>query len=187
MKDRLVLMLRGVNVGGVKLPMAAFRNMLAGLGLEDVASHIQSGNAVFRAGLAAEGAGAASLARLEARIAEGLAAEFGLAVPLFLWRLADYEALLAACPFQAEGAADGASVHLVFHRAELAPGLEAHATAGERVLAGAGVLYLHAPRGFGRSELVTRLPRYLKGDQTARNWRSCVAVRELARGLAEGP
>ena len=34
MKVRLGLMLRGVNVGSVRLPVAAFCEMLAGLGLE---------------------------------------------------------------------------------------------------------------------------------------------------------
>lgn len=200
MSDTFVLMLRGVNVGGIKLPMAEFRAMLSGLGLRGVASYIQSGNAVFRAGQADLTAQAATLppaalaapgaAGLEAVISAALAARFGLTVPVFLWSLAAYESVLAACPYQAEGAADGAKVHVVFHHtapiagamAQPAPGLEAHATAGERFMAGQGALYLHAPAGFGTSALVAKLPRYLKGTQTARNWRTCLAVRDLARG-----
>lgn len=175
MKDSYVLMLRGVNVGGVKLPMAGFRALLEELGLERVATYIQSGNAVFRSDRAA--------GDIAAAVSEGLATRFGLRVAVFLWPLAQYEALLAACPFAAEGEAEGAKVHVVFHRAVLAPGLEAHATAGERFVAGEGALYLHVPESFGTSDLVKRLPRHLKGDQTARNWRSCLAVRELARAL----
>lgn len=176
MKDRFVLLLRGVNVGGVTLPMAEFRDMLTGLGLERVATHIQSGNAVFLG----DGTG------LEARIAAALSARFGLAVPLFLWTLAEYEALLAACPYQAEAEADGSKVHVVFHRAVLAPGLAAHASASERFSAGEGALYLALPQGFGTSALVKALPRYLKGPQTTRNWRSASAVRDLAQGLGAG-
>lgn len=47
---RRVALLRGVNVGGAgKLPMAAFRDLLAGLGFQRVETLIQSGNAVFEA------------------------------------------------------------------------------------------------------------------------------------------
>ncbi|MBE0554510.1 MAG: DUF1697 domain-containing protein, partial [Rhodobacteraceae bacterium] len=45
--ERHILLLRGVNVGGVTLPMASFRAMLADLGMKNVRTHIQSGNAVF--------------------------------------------------------------------------------------------------------------------------------------------
>lgn len=41
-----ILLVRAVNVGGAKLPMAEFREMLAGLGAENVRTYIQSGNAV---------------------------------------------------------------------------------------------------------------------------------------------
>ena len=44
-----VALLRGINVGGKNiLPMGEFRELLAKLGCEDVATYIQSGNAVFR-------------------------------------------------------------------------------------------------------------------------------------------
>ena len=42
------LLLRGVNVAGAnRLPMPEFRQMLTDLGLGEVRTHIQSGNAVF--------------------------------------------------------------------------------------------------------------------------------------------
>jgi uncharacterized protein (DUF1697 family) len=41
-----ILLVRAVNVGGAKLPMAEFREMLSGLGAENVRTYIQSGNAV---------------------------------------------------------------------------------------------------------------------------------------------
>jgi uncharacterized protein (DUF1697 family) len=44
----LVALMRGINVGGKHiLPMQEFRNLLSELGCEDVATYIQSGNAVF--------------------------------------------------------------------------------------------------------------------------------------------
>lgn len=41
-----ILLVRAVNVGGAKLPMAEFRELLAALGAEQVRTYIQSGNAV---------------------------------------------------------------------------------------------------------------------------------------------
>jgi uncharacterized protein (DUF1697 family) len=41
-----VLLVRAVNVGGAKLPMAEFRELLTDLGAENVRTYIQSGNAV---------------------------------------------------------------------------------------------------------------------------------------------
>ncbi len=41
-----ILLVRAVNVGGAKLPMAEFRELLAALGAENVRTYIQSGNAI---------------------------------------------------------------------------------------------------------------------------------------------
>ena len=46
---RMVALLRAVNVGGRKLPMAELRALCAELGWDDVATYIQSGNIVFTA------------------------------------------------------------------------------------------------------------------------------------------
>ena len=42
-----ILLVRAVNVGGAKLPMAEFRELLTGLGGENVRTYIASGNAVL--------------------------------------------------------------------------------------------------------------------------------------------
>src|SRR5215475_8984510 len=48
--SRYIAFLRGINVGGnVKVPMAGLRAMLADLGYTNVATLLQSGNAVFDA------------------------------------------------------------------------------------------------------------------------------------------
>jgi uncharacterized protein (DUF1697 family) len=45
---RYAALLRGINVGGnQKIPMAALRELMQGLGYADVVTHLQSGNAVF--------------------------------------------------------------------------------------------------------------------------------------------
>ena len=174
--EPLILMLRGVNVSGAnKLPMAGFRDMLAGLGFERVQTYIQSGTAVMLG----------ELGGAETRVAEGLRAGFGLGVPVFVLTLEEMAAVLAANPFAAEGEADGARVHVIFLKGDVAlkPGLEAHATKGERFHLGAGAFYLHTPEGFGTSSVAEKLPRFLKAEMTARNQRSATAIREMAREL----
>lgn len=59
-----VALLRGVNVGGRnKVPMADLRKVLTSLGYTDVATYVQSGNAVFTTERTDTGALAAAIER----------------------------------------------------------------------------------------------------------------------------
>ena len=101
-----VLLLRGVNVGGRhRLAMADFRILLDSLGFQGVATHIQSGNAVFRAPADPD---------LAQRIGAAITAKFGFPAEVFLLPLANYLSVLQANPFTAEGIEDGAKVHVFF-------------------------------------------------------------------------
>jgi uncharacterized protein (DUF1697 family) len=54
-KTTYLALLRGINVGGKnKVPMKELKALLEELGLEDVSTYIQSGNAIFRSSLAAK-------------------------------------------------------------------------------------------------------------------------------------
>jgi uncharacterized protein (DUF1697 family) len=170
-----ILLLRGVNVGGVKLPMAEFREMLTGLGLDRVATFIQSGNAVFRA------AGDPRSA-----IAAGLQARFGLSSALFLYDLPAYRAILDANPFAEAGRADGAKVHIFFLGAPAVldlPKLMGFATQGEALQVTDAAIYFNAPNGMGQSVLAEKLGRALKVPNSARNQRSAEAILALAEAL----
>lgn len=46
MGDTRIILLRAVNVGGAKLPMALLRELMADLGATEVQTYIQSGNAI---------------------------------------------------------------------------------------------------------------------------------------------
>src|SRR5688572_22236820 len=63
---RKLALLRGVNVGGRVLPMAALRELCTGLGWREVRTYIQSGNVVFES----DDKPAALEAALEAAITE---------------------------------------------------------------------------------------------------------------------
>ena len=79
---RYAALLRGINVGGnKKIPMAELRQLLDRLGYSEVATYLQSGNAVFTS----QRQPASALVRV---IGEAIAAEFGMDVKVVI-RTAD--------------------------------------------------------------------------------------------------
>ncbi|HEY5168870.1 MAG TPA: DUF1697 domain-containing protein [Thermoleophilia bacterium] len=74
-----VALLRAVNVGGTKVPMADLRALLEGLGLTNVRTYLQSGNAVFDAGDDSEPAAVLATA-IEVRIERDLGPRVGVLV-----------------------------------------------------------------------------------------------------------
>lgn len=164
-----VVLLRGVNVSGAnRLPMAGFRDLLTGLGLQDVETYIQSGNAVFTGG--------SPDAALAPAIRTAIHAAHGFAPEVFLLRLAALQSALDH-PFGPE--ADPARIHAVF-LASPAPAFdEARLLALQKDEAWAlrpGFLLLHTPTGAGRSKVAEALPRALKAPQTARNLKTVAAL-----------
>jgi uncharacterized protein (DUF1697 family) len=180
LKQIKVLLLRGVNVSGAnRLPMPEFREMLAEQGVQDVQTHIQSGNAVFRD---------PGVPDLMGKVAAAMLNRFGFAPAMFLMDLAGYEAILRANPYAAQGGVDGAKVHIYF-LSEPAPktdlaALRALAVGGEAVTLTDKALYLLAPNGIGRSVLAERLDRHIPVKITARNQRSAESIAALARSIA---
>ena len=173
-------LLRAVNVGGTgRLPMPQLREMLAGLGLRDVQTYIQSGNAVFRSDLDAE--------TLSAQIGDAIAGRFGFRPPVVMLSQAELEAALAANPFAAL-AQDARAQHAFcmdrpLTGAEFAA-VSAAVVAGEALFTQGRVLWLHLPAGIGRSG-VARRAMGLKQPVTARNLTTMLAIAALARTCAE--
>lgn len=175
-----IVLLRGVNVGGKnKLPMKAFAADLAFLGCEEVQTYIQSGNAVVRSSQRSAG-------RLRAAVVERIQAEHGFAPRVQTLTATQLQAVIAANPYP-EAASDPKTLHAYFlaskpKRADL-DGLARLQAATERFALIDRVFYLHAPDGIGRSKLAATAERLLGVEATARNWRTVLALANLA-GLA---
>lgn len=174
---RCVALLRGVNVGGRnRLPMADWRALLETRGYRDVATYIQSGNAVFETEDTPE--------TVQAQITADIAARFGFSPGCCVLTAEDLDKALAANPFP-EAVDTPKTLHLVFLRGEAAldeAAAEILCTAEEQFLMGQGVFYLYTPKGYGRSKLAEGLNRVLKADLlTARNLSSCLKLQEMAR------
>jgi uncharacterized protein (DUF1697 family) len=172
---RLAL-LRAVNVGGRKLPMAELRELCGRLGWTNVATYIQSGNIVFDA----KGGDAA----LEAALEQVLAREFGLDVPVIVRTRAEWAKLAAANPF-ARAARDAPNrLQLLVSKrppaADAAAKLAARAQAGEQVAAAGGGLWIHFPEGVARSKLTpSSIDKAIGSPATGRNYRTVVKLREM--------
>ncbi|MGV9314213.1 DUF1697 domain-containing protein [Streptomyces sp. NPDC003691] len=170
-------LLRGINVGGHrKVPMAELRAVLEGLGHGGVATHLQSGNAVFTSESGDEDA----LARgLERAIEE----HFGFTVDCLV-RGADYlRAVVDDCAFPA-AQLEARQLHVTYFSEPVTEarfaGIDRDAHAPEDFRLGDRALYLYAPDGLGRSKLAEILarPAVTRGlVATTRNWNT---VRKLA-------
>lgn len=177
-----VILLRAVNVGLTgKLLMSDFRKLLADCGCKNVVTYIQSGNAVVDVRSTAP-----SLVR---SVVAALARHMGSPVPVIVRTGEELGRVIAANPFAAEAAADGARVHAVFLSA--AP-LAARAKDLEQIvqkfparrdrfhLAG-DTLYLHLPDGAADTKFTAQsVDRILGVTGTARNWNTVLKLHAMA-------
>jgi uncharacterized protein (DUF1697 family) len=172
-----IALIRGINVGGKQLPMAALRALLEDLGCSDVRTYIQSGNAVFCSR-------ASDASRLATRISKAIAAEHGFEPFVLVMSREELAKAAAANPYAKAAATTATSVHLFFLSAvPEAPNLEAMQklkTAGESFALDGRTLYLHTPDGFGISKLAERAERLLGVPATARNWRTVTTLLNLS-------
>jgi uncharacterized protein (DUF1697 family) len=175
---RSIALLRAVNVGGRKLPMAELRALCGGeLGWEDVETYIQSGNLLFRADGKPE--------TLEARLEEAIKARFGLDVPVIVRTASQWAALASANPFPGVARDEPNRIQLLVSKrpvqADAAETLRERAQAGERAEIASGALWLHYPAGVGTSKLTPALIDKACGSpSTGRNWRTVVKLREMS-------
>ncbi len=175
-----VALLRGINVAGHKpVAMADLRDLLAGLGLEDVQSVLQSGNLVFRCN--GEGGG-----RLERELEAEAKQRMALETEFFVRSAAEWEDVVADNPFHDEARRDPARLVAVFlkeaPRAAAVKALQA-AIVGREVLRASGKqVYIVYPDGQGRSKLTNALiEKHLGLRGTARNWNTVLRLAELVR------
>jgi uncharacterized protein (DUF1697 family) len=176
-----IALFRGINVGGSgALPMKELIVLLQGLGLKNVKTYIQSGNAVFSCP-------PELFPGIAGRISSGIKDRFGFEPGLFLLDLAGLEQAIAENPFP-ESEAIPESLHLGFlaskpQKPDL-EGLESMKKESERFRLKGKIFYLSAPEGVGKSRLAAKAERLLGVPMTDRNWRTVCKLRDMAREAA---
>ena len=175
---RQVVLLRGINVGKHnRVGMAPLRELLAGLGHEDVRTLLQSGNVV----LTSRQTGA----KLERALEKAIAGELGVEPRVVVRTVDELAAVVEHDPFG--DLADQPKLYQVSFLSEaLAPAvaqeLEAADVAPERVAVHGREVYAWHPGGVQRSPLVKLLTDQKLGvAATARNWNTVTKLLELAR------
>jgi uncharacterized protein (DUF1697 family) len=171
---RWVALLRAVNLGGDnKVPMAELRTLLETAGYGQVRTYIASGNVLLD--------GPTGRATLGTALERLVADSFDVRTTVVLRRPKQLADLVAAHPF----GADASETHVAFLAARPKPAaaarLEAVDPGSDLAVLAAGHLYLRLPRGVHGSRLsIGRIESLLGVPATLRNWRTVVALAELA-------
>lgn len=174
MRARHVSLLRGINVGGHHLiPMARLRTIYELLGCEDVASHLQSGNVLFRhrhpAGVAA-------------RVEQAIEDEFGFAIRVLDRGHAQLGRIVAVDPFP--GVDPRTRLVLFLSAVPETPIVEelGRLTSGDdQAFLIGSEFHLHLAGGMIASKLPGLLTdRRLGVTVTSRNWRTVTRLAELS-------
>ena len=177
-----VALLRGINVGGRnKVAMPELRALMTELGHTDVATYIQSGNAVFTSSQA-------DTTKLADELEQAIAGRLNVSCGVVVISAGELQQVIDDNPFPAED--NPKAVHAVFRRAELtaderakvaeaAERAKAKGCQDEAVIVGR-TMFLHTPDGLGRSELSAQLARTAASKTgTARNWATVRKLRAM--------
>lgn len=173
-----VILFRGVG-GKTQLPVKPLREKLTEAGFENVATYINSGNAVLRSEL--------PRAKVVEKVAEVCAREFGFDKDIHALSAKEWDALIARNPFP-EAVETPKFLHAAVLAAEPAPknveALRAAATGRDRIQVVGKVAYLHTPDGFGTSKLAEKFDKGIGVPNTARNWNTVLKLAELVKTAA---
>ncbi len=178
--EGVVLLLRGVNVGGHrKVPMVELRALVAELGGVDVRTYINSGNVVLTLGSST--VSQAALRDLQSRVEQGLEPRFGFSVPVVARSARQWRAYQHAAPFADAREERANLVMLGLSQRELAADalevVRSKATRGERVALHHGALVIDFAAGSARSKITPAVLDKAAGSPlTTRNWRSVLKL-----------
>lgn len=175
-----VLLLRGINLGARRrVAMADLRDLLEGLGYDDVRTHLQSGNAVVRTSTRSADA-------VKKAVEKGLADDLGLEVGVVVRTGSQLAKVVDGDPF--DGVADDGARYLVTFLDSAPPkswlkDVDLASYEPEQVVAKGREVYLWLPKGVHASKLARLVgDKKLGGTATSRNWNVVRKLAELAAG-----
>ena len=171
-----LILFRGVG-GKTQLPTKPLREKLTKAGFENVATYINSGNAIVRCRMNRQ--------QVIATIAELCRKHFDFNKAIFAPTLAEWDEIIARNPFSKAAANAPITVHAVLlestPKAEDIKRISAFAVKDEDFKIIKGVAYLHTPYGFGPSKMREKFDQWIGVTYTARNWNTVLKLAELGR------
>jgi uncharacterized protein (DUF1697 family) len=175
-----ISMLRGINVGGHKqIKMDRLRESFEALGFEQVRTYIQSGNVVFKAGIA-------STSGLSKKIEDRILSDFGFPVSVISRTGDELDKAIAGNPFLEQRGIDLEKLHVMFLS-------EAPAAAAVKKLRdliaqpdqcchSEREVYFYLPNGVSGSVLMkSPADRVLAVVTTMRNWKTVNALHQMCQ------
>jgi uncharacterized protein (DUF1697 family) len=172
-----VALLRGINLGKHRrISMACLRDLLASLGYLDVATYLQSGNAVFRLPKAC------SDDQVEAAIHQTILHELGMNVEVFVRDSSFIHEVVANCPF-ADADERPKDVHVYFLRTRPLPfaidAARQKASGPDLYVVEDRVIYVRLADRFAPSSLTAEFWNTFQVSATSRNWRTVTNLAAL--------
>jgi uncharacterized protein (DUF1697 family) len=176
---RYAAFLRGINVGGHhQVPMAELRALLTEAGYTDLATHLQSGNAIFTS--------QAPAAELERDIASAVAGRFGFSCAVMVRTAAELAAVVRGSPLGGEP--ENASRFFVaflsaLPSAQAMKALDGASFEPDALWVQGREAYLWCPAGAGQTKLTNAaLEKRLGVTATARNWNTVTKLASMTNG-----
>ena len=174
-----LILFRGVG-GKTQLPVQLLRQKLTKAGFENVATYINSGNAIVRSQW--------SRKQVIATVSELCRKEFGFEKTIFAPTLAEWNAVIMNNPFSKVAAKAPTTVHAALldgePKAEDVKRILACAVRGEDIKVINQVAYVHTPNGFGNCKMAENFDKWIGVANTARNWNTVLKLAELGRAAA---
>lgn len=174
--EKIIILLRAVNVGGRKLPMADLRALCRAEGHDDIQTYIQSGNLILSA---------ASPAAAEKSIEALIEKNFGFASEAMARTAKQWAVYAQGSPF-ADADERANKVHLGLAKkrlaADCAEKLRERATLGEIIAVEGDALWIDFRGGVADSKLLPAFINKCAGSPvTMRNWRTVLKLDAMAK------
>lgn len=175
-----IAILRGINVSGKKLiKMDSLREMLSGLGFEDVTTYIQSGNVVFRSN-------PSTSRELEALISKAINGKFSFEVPVIVLDCNELNSIVEQNPLLKEypGEMDKLHITILADEPDTKPlGLLNQTDyTPEKFIIKNKAVYLYCPNGYGNTKLNNNFfEKKLKVTATTRNLKTLTELINICK------
>jgi uncharacterized protein (DUF1697 family) len=171
-------LLRGINLGGRRIPMPELAAMFVRAGCSEARTYIASGNVVFRAS-------AALAKKIPAVISAEIARTYRFDSPVLVRSVEEMAAVATGNPFLRRKC-DPKWLHVVFladmpAKAAVAA-LDPQRSPGDEFVVKGGEIYLHLPNGAARSKLTNQyFDSTLKTVSSGRNWNTVTTLLEMMK------
>jgi uncharacterized protein (DUF1697 family) len=177
----VIALLRAVNVGRRRVPMADLRTVVEAQGHQRVRTLLNSGNVVFDTALP-------STAEVAARLQPALEVRFGIPMPLTVLDAAQLRRLIDEHPWAGHEGHYASRQLVAFpaHADALARArpLGEHNWGDEAFVLGEQAAWLWCPEGIARSPLALAFARATGDGFTARNWSTVLKLHSLTQRRA---